>query len=446
MALVPLTSCANGQLAGLFQRSVAPDPRLSDNANPLGSPSPTPESSPNPALQLPADFPNDLRYPGATLLAVDSGSGINTDITPAPAQTIQTRWSTPDTPDKVKQFYQNSFDSGRWTIQQPSPDTSTTDKIVAEKDGQQVTVAFASVADVTTPTPTDNTVSPSPAATGSPTVTTEFVLSYQQTGGATSAGNAMSQTPSASPDISSPVTPSPSASSAASRGTPLTFKDLDQAPQTLRQYIQDLGQLGVFSTGVANKNSDAFKPNAIATRREYARWLATANNLIYTNRPAQQIRLGNSSEQPIFQDVPRSDPDFPIIQGLAEAGIIPSPLSGDATTVTFRPNAPLTRETLILWKIPLDTHQNLPNATVQAIQQSWGFQDAGRIDPRALRAVLADYQNGDLSNIRRAFGYTTLFQPKKSVTRAEAAAVLWYFGSQGDGISAHDALQGQQSR
>jgi hypothetical protein len=58
--------------------------------------------------------------------------------------------------------------------------------------------------------------------------------------------------------------------------------------------------------------------------------------------------------------------------------------------------------------------------------------------------VLADYQNGDLSNIRRAFGYTTLLQPQKVVTRAEAAATLWFFGSQGDGLSAQDALQAKQ--
>ncbi|MCA1995168.1 MAG: S-layer homology domain-containing protein, partial [Coleofasciculus sp. S288] len=48
---------------------------------------------------------------------------------------------------------------------------------------------------------------------------------------------------------------------------------------------------------------------------------------------------------------------------------------------------------------------------------------------------------GEQSNIRRVFGYTTLFQPKKSVTRAEAASTLWYFGSQGEGLSAREALQ-----
>jgi hypothetical protein len=171
------------------------------------------------------------------------------------------------------------------------------------------------------------------------------------------------------------------------------------------------------------------------------RWLVAANNRLYAAQPAKQIRLSTDAAQPAFQDVPRNDPDFPAIQGLAEAGLIPSPLTGDSTTVTFRPDAPLTREALILWKVPADTRQALPTASLDAIKQTWGFQDAARIDPKAMRAVLADFQNGDLANLRRAFGYTTLLQPKKAVTRAEAAAALWYFGFQGDGQSAQDALR-----
>ncbi|HEY9747138.1 MAG TPA: S-layer homology domain-containing protein, partial [Allocoleopsis sp.] len=93
--------------------------------------------------------------------------------------------------------------------------------------------------------------------------------------------------------------------------------------------------------------------------------------------------------------------------------------------------------------LPLDTRQALPTASLDAVKETWGFQDAAKIDPKALRAVLADFQNGDLANIRRALGYTTLFQPKKSVTRAEAAATLWYFGSQGEGVSALELLQNQ---
>lgn len=225
-----------------------------------------------------------------------------------------------------------------------------------------------------------------------------------------------------------------------------SFSDLSKTPQSLRQYVEDLAALGAFPPRSSRANSQAdqrtlFEPNKTITRREYARWLVAINNLMHSDRPAQQIRLGLETSQPAFQDVPRTDLDFAVIQGLAETGIVPSPLSGDATTVTFRPNAPLTRESLVLWKVPLDTRQALPTATIEAVKQTWGFQDAARIEPRALRAVLIDFQNGDLANIRRAFGYTTLFQPKKPVTRAEAAAALWYFGFQGEGQSAQAVLK-----
>jgi hypothetical protein len=218
----------------------------------------------------------------------------------------------------------------------------------------------------------------------------------------------------------------------------------------LRQHIQDLAALGVLSIESNAGKSDTattnqFEPSKIITRREYARWLVAANNAMYANNPAKQIRLASESVQSAFSDVPKTNPDFPEIQGLAEAGLIPSPLSGDSTEVLFRPDAPLTREQLILWKLPLDTRQALPGANLEAVKQTWGFQDVGKIDPKALRAVLADFQNAEQSNIRRVFGYTTLFQPKKPVTRAEAAAALWYFGTQGDGVSASDALKLKRS-
>ncbi|MEL7068110.1 MAG: S-layer protein [Cyanobacteria bacterium J06581_3] len=179
-----------------------------------------------------------------------------------------------------------------------------------------------------------------------------------------------------------------------------------------------------------------FRPNQAMTRREYARWLLAVNNRFYASERTRKIRPGVDSSQPVFQDVPVTDEDFAAIQGLAEAGIIPSPLTGSSTTLTFRPDAPLTRKDLLLWKVPLDTRQALPEASVSAVQQAWGFQDAGKIDPRTQQAVLADYQNGDFANIRRAFNYTTLFQPDKAATRAEGTAVLWRFGNPTEGITA----------
>lgn len=243
---------------------------------------------------------------------------------------------------------------------------------------------------------------------------------------------------------------------------PQQFADLDDAPEDLRPYLLDLAELGVLESETVDAADAAdppdqsnppdqrnvVRPNQPVTRREFARWLVAANNQLFSDRPSYRIRLATDTAQPAFQDVPPSDPDFAAIQGLAEAGLLPSPLSGNATTVNFRPDEPLTRETALRWKVPLDLRQPLPTASVEAISQTWGFQDAGQIDPDALQAVLADYQNGERASTRRAFGFTTLLQPKRSVTRAEAAAVLWFFGYQGDGRSAQDVLRthSQESR
>ena len=233
------------------------------------------------------------------------------------------------------------------------------------------------------------------------------------------------------------------------------YIDIDEAPEEVRPYLSDLLALMVLTvrspipsaattaterTTQSPLNTREFRPNQAATRREYARWLLAVNNRFYQSDPNRKIRAGVASGQPVFQDVPSSDPDFTAIQGLAEAGIIPSPLTGSSTTLTFRPDAPLTRKDLLLWKLPLDTRQPLPSATTDAIKQAWSFQDADKIDSRTAQSLLADYQLGDFSNMRRAFGYTTLFQPDKAATRAETAAVLWRFGNLTESITAAEVL------
>ncbi len=247
------------------------------------------------------------------------------------------------------------------------------------------------------------------------------------------------------PNLQAANPPSPSSTPAPApvNADPTQFSDLSSAPEELRSSIQDLAALAVL-TPRSPAQPNLFDPNRTITRREYARWLVAANNRFFTTRPGRQIRLARSSEPPVFTDLRSTDPDFGAIQGLADAGLIASSLSGDNSAVQFRPDAPLTREDLLLWKVPLDTRQALPGPNADAVSKTWGFQDVNRIAPKALRAILADNQAGDLANIRRAFGYTTLFQPKRPVSRAEAATVLWYFGSEGDGLSARDALQSQE--
>jgi hypothetical protein len=407
LLLLSLASCSNSPVGNSLRGAFSADPRLkvSPSANAPASP-----------IALPPKFPPEVpKYPNATLQEAQSTGEFPTES----SADLITRWTSNDSSDRVLGFYRDELQKNGWKIDQQAPDNSQ-GSILASREGLKLIVGIQPSGQATNfsiETKTDGNVAQSPDSGAPKPGDSNFVGPVSSTQPASPAPNAQAQ----------------------------TFPDLDKAPQELRQYAKDLAQLGILTPfPTKNKaNSDLFEPNKGITRRVYARWLVAANNRIFANRPARQIHLGVETAQPAYRDVSAKDPDFPAIQGLAEAGLIPSSLSGDSTAVLFRPDAPLSREELILWKVPVDTRQPLPGATIDAVRQLWGFQDVARIDPKALRAVLADSQNGDQANIRRAFGYTTLFQPKRQVTRAEAAAVLWHFGFQGDAISAQEALKGK---
>ncbi|MGJ3254438.1 MAG: S-layer homology domain-containing protein [Elainellaceae cyanobacterium] len=453
----PLAACSGGSFGESLRRSLAADPQLENNPTIFGE---TAENSADGRCseailaEVPNDFPDGICYPDAEFLNTDQSSALQANRSATNQQLTQTRWTTPDSPEQVQQFYLQLFEQQNWEIaQRPTSTTSTstqnsTSTLEAVRDGVRVSLQFdsavqdapadASSGDRSSPDTPDDLASDQ----------TEFTLEYSRS--QVASASALSDSPVFERSQSSSGEPSPNSSEAdssapARSGASQTFSDINNAPEELRPYIEDLAQLGILTSSVSDTpdgaSSNTFNPNQTVTRREFARWLFTANNTLYADQPAKRIRPATDSGQPAFQDVPRSDPDFEVIQGLAEAGLIPSPLSGDSTTVNFRPDAPLTRQDMLLWKLPLDVRRSLPTATVDAVQQTWGFQDAARIDPKSLKAVLADFQNGDMANIRRAFGYTTLLQPQKPVTRAEAAAALWYFGYQGEGLSAQEVVQ-----
>lgn len=447
-----LTACSNTQVAKNLEQSLAADPRLKDKPVVFGAnqASDRQNQTTETAVQLPADFPKDIPiYPNAQLQEVTPASDLGNKVS--------TRWLSSDPSNFIASFYRNQLQTNNWQISQQPPDEQV-GSFEAQRNDLQLKVAIQPKS-VTNATPNQ------------PQTATELLIEYQPK---TATTPQASSTPNpqdtnnndtafqaGDPQFVGPVQPNnsitqPNNTSQTINNTTATsgvrqFNDLNKAPQELQKYIQDLAALGILSVesnavkSNSNSTSNQFEPNKTVTHREYARWLVAANNAMYANTPSKQIRLASQSAQSAFSDVPKTDPDFPVIQGLAEAGLIASPLSGDSTQVLFRPDAPLTREQLILWKVPLDTRQALPTANLDTLKQTWGFQDVGKIDPKAVRAALADFQNGEQSNIRRVFGYTTLFQPKKPVTRAEAAAALWYFGTQGEGISATEALKLQRS-
>jgi S-layer homology domain len=379
-----LAACANSPQGQAMEDVLAPDPQLqagesdSDDTTELST-----------KIELPNDFPAEIpRYESALLESVGDETG-----------QVVTTWASSDPINAIESFYSSQLATNDWKILSQKTEEQTT-TLVAQRQQLQVKVVIKP------------SLEPS---------TTQLMISYPSTNTTASA------TPSATPTPTS-ATPNASAS----------FSDLDRAPEQLRSYITDLATLGVLSA--SGGKSDTFEPDKNITRREYVRWLLAANNKIYASTPAKQLRAATNSSKPAFADVPTTDADFGLIQGLAEAGILPSSLSGDDTATKFRPDEPLLREDLIRWKVPLDFRRALPNATIDTVKDTWGFQDVARIDPKALKAILADFQNSDAANIRRAFGYTTLFQPKKTVTRAEAAATLWHFGFQGEGQSVKDLL------
>ena len=441
--LTSLTACANSRTGKTIEQIVAPDSKLKGNSVTVSPSSDTLLN--NATARLPTDFPSEIPlYPKATLKEVTqpttqaSGKSANSSTF---ADGMLTRWVSSDTSNLIESFYQKQFQANNWDLSQPT--AQQTGSIQARRNNLQVTVSIQGQ---------------------NPEAATEFIIQYIRDTSVTPPAITGTAAPTPQRTASNPIgteppstvvtqpTPTPEPTTTAANESNV-FTDLNQVPQEHRQYAKDLAELGALPLEPDGSKSNKsvtgtqFDPNKIISRREYARWLFTANNKIHANSSAQQIHLASQSAQPAFQDVPPTDPDFPMIQGLAEAGLIPRPLSGDST-VLFRPNAPLTREQLIFWKVPLDSRRDLPNASVDAVKQTWGFQDAARIDPKALRAVLADFQDGNQSNIRRVFGYTTLFQPQKPVTRAEAGAALWFFGTQTEGLSAKDVLQlrNQQSQ
>jgi S-layer homology domain len=448
VVLTSLTACANSPVGKNLEQSLAADPKLGNNPNIFGEARQN-SQKPEPTLakiSLPSDFPKEIPiYTNAQLQEVTPNSDSK--------GVISTRWLSSDPSNFIENFYRTQFPANNWQVlQQP---TSEKPGIFEARRNDLLVKLSIQAKSITKPTPNQ------------PQTSTEILIDYSPNGVAsvestptptpttpTNPEAASTSSQPEDPNFIGPVLPTKQAiqtnvppNTTTSTVRAQEFSDLNKAPQELQKHIQDLAALGVLplqsnpSKSNSTDKTNLLEPGKTITRREYARWLVAANNAMYANNPAKQIRLAVESAQPAFSDVPKTNPDFPAIQGLAEAGLIPSSLSGDTVEVLFRPDAPLTREQLLFWKLPLDTRQGLPAANLEAVKQTWGFQDAGRIDSKALRAVLADYQNGEQSNIRRVFGYTTLFQPKKPVTRAEAAGALWYFGTQGEGISATDALK-----
>ncbi len=344
-------------------------------------------------VTLPFDFPI---HPSITLNTIEGNRVVG---------------MTPDATDVILSYYGEQLEKRGWVIEEK---TENTIKARDEKQGVEVVLTAIGRGGNTEFTLTYQTSQTNP--------TTQTSLTNQ-----TNQTNQTSQTN----DTPSETNSETGNSDDNAVGNSITVKDNNPPLDTA---LGELIRLGIIRDSQCKEGyCYHLNPNRIITRREYARWLVTVNNLLFKDSSGKIIRLASRDSKPVFNDVRPKDPDFGIIQGLAEAGIIPSPLTHqDSKYLNFHPDKPLLREDLIAWKTPLDFRQPLPNVTLDAIKNTWGFKDAEKINPQVWPQLYLDWQNGELSNVRKAFGYITIFQPQKPVTLEEAARVLSSFGIQTD--------------
>ncbi|CAN1137785.1 hypothetical protein LINPERHAP2_LOCUS10274 [Linum perenne] len=173
--------------------------------------------------------------------------------------------------------------------------------------------------------------------------------------------------------------------------------------------------------------------NGLCSRRDYARWLVRLNSLLERNpkhRIVPTISLSGSLAT-AFDDVNIDDPDFPFIQALAEAGIIPSKLSSASLFSDiaedgisyFYPDRYLSRKDMINWRTQLE-YGISPGTKEQMSRIRADYIDVKAITSDASPEFFTDMLAGEKSIIRKVFGQSRRFQPNKPATKAQAAVAL----------------------
>ncbi len=191
--------------------------------------------------------------------------------------------------------------------------------------------------------------------------------------------------------------------------------------------IKQEAQLGVFGSATSGK----FNPYGTVPRAEYVRWLVTANNIYFKTQPDKQVRLAEANSDQSFVDVPKSNPDFKYIQGMANSGFL---VGIDRNH--FAPERSLTREEMIAILISRDANSGgLPKAIPPSAWDysaggstiSVDFTDRDKVSKPYWGAFqLNNGGGGDYAEdeVKRIYGNTKIFYPQKKVTRAEAAVAL----------------------
>lgn len=236
-------------------------------------------------------------------------------------------------------------------------------------------------------------------------------------------------TAQASPSPAAPtataVTP-PAAPTAApsATGTPdplAAVKFTDISGNVAEQIIKQEAAAGVFGT-----MTGTFRPYDPLTRAEYVRWLVRSNNAIAKGDASSMIRLADPSSDVTFVVVPKSNPDFPYIQGMANAGYV---IGVDSKH--FAPARNITREELIAIYVSRMVGSNVKPSTPDQIASDVGLTDAKDISKPYWGAIESDHWSGLFGSnhvLNRVYGSIKVFHPHKLATRTDAAMAVQAFG------------------
>jgi hypothetical protein len=240
--------------------------------------------------------------------------------------------------------------------------------------------------------------------------------------GAPVAGNSSTIPIAASPGAaSSPavatsmaVAPSPAAPAAAAALT-------DIAGVNGQKEITELAQLAV-----VDPVSGTFDPGAPIKRRDFIRWLVKSNNVLWSDTPGKQVKLADKTETSSFPDVSVSDPDFPYVQGMQDAGY-----SVGFPDKKFRPDQPLSREQMFAIKNVFDRGSVDPgfvkDITFARNTAMPAWKDKQSISKTYVPGI-ATGASGGAQSFALVYGASSLFHPQTPVTRAQAAVLVTVVG------------------
>lgn len=195
--------------------------------------------------------------------------------------------------------------------------------------------------------------------------------------------------------------------------------------------------LQLAALGVLDTSNPEFQPLRPVTRSEFVQWLVQTYNELHPN----PIRLPAITTAP-FPDVPATHSQAAYIQAARDAGFLVGFDDG-----RFQPDAPLTREQMIVLKTFMDSTardrgSRKPESLRNYLSRTRGFTDADRISEQYLWYIAFDVGNGaSFRNFERVYGRTDLFRPQAPVTRAEAAVLISQFRR---GITVERELQRRQ--